>query len=263
MQIGQISELSGYSQRMIRYLEDQGIIIPERSDSNLRKFKDSDLTRILKVKKLKDLGFTYIEIKELIDKDESTLVSKGTDLLKRHHAEAAELFEKIRQLETLCYGSAKTKGMPDRIITVSHPKRVAYKIQKLDQVCESIRKRFPDLKSDLIFWKFRSFVAESESDENIDIYEMFNGSSQIAVLKDKNFFLSYTIAWNEASLPLNSQEIGKFKFNELREFFGNYEIVIEHRITNVDGVMIFHALLPYQAIFIASGQVNLAPEERR
>ena len=51
MHIGQISELSGYSQRMIRYLEEQGIIVPERSDSNLRKFKDSDLTRIIKVKK--------------------------------------------------------------------------------------------------------------------------------------------------------------------------------------------------------------------
>jgi DNA-binding transcriptional MerR regulator len=48
MYIGQISELSGYSQRMIRYLEDQGLLVPERSDSNLRRFSDQNLTRILK-----------------------------------------------------------------------------------------------------------------------------------------------------------------------------------------------------------------------
>ncbi len=59
MLIGQISELSGYSQRMIRYLEDQGLIAPHRSDSNLRRFTDIDLTRVLKIKRLKELGFTY------------------------------------------------------------------------------------------------------------------------------------------------------------------------------------------------------------
>ncbi len=79
MYIGQISELSGYSQRMIRYLEDQGLVVPDRSDSNLRRFSDQDLTRILKIKKLKELGFTYPEIKDLIDKDEHVLAGKSDD----------------------------------------------------------------------------------------------------------------------------------------------------------------------------------------
>lgn len=259
MHIGQISELSGYSQRMIRYLEDQGLIIPERSESNLREFKDRDLTRILKVKRLKELGFTYVEIKELIDKDESVLVDKGSELLKRHHAEAADLIEKIRQLETICYGNIKTKGMPDKIMTLSHTQRVAYRIKKLDAACENLKKNFPELKSEVTFWKFGEFFKRQDvSDhQSIDVIETFRGSSQIAILKGAGFLSSYEGAWAEASLPFNVKSVGQFMSNELGEFFGNYEIIIEHRITDVDGIAVFHALLPYQAIYIASGEALL------
>ena len=259
MQIGQISELSGYSQRMIRYLEDQGLIIPKRLDSNLRQFKDSDLTRILKVKRLKELGFTYAEIKELIDKDESVLAHKGSELLKRHHAEASDLIEKIKQLETICYGFVKTKSIPDKIMTLSHPERVAYRIKKLDLVCENLKKDFSEINSEIIFWKFGEFFNENRTEySSADIIEIFRGSSQMAVLKGADFLSSYEKAWAEVSLAFNGNGVGQFGFNELNEFFGNYEIVIEHKVASKDGTVIFHALLPYQAIFIASGQANLA-----
>jgi DNA-binding transcriptional MerR regulator len=259
MQIGQISELSGYSQRMIRYLEDQGLIIPERSDSNLREFKDVDLTRILKIKRLKELGFTYVEIKELIDKGEDILVGKGTELLKRHHDEATDLLEKIRQLETICYGIVKTSSIPDKIMTLSHPQRVAYRIKKLEKVQEDLKKKFSELISEVTFWKFGEFFKTQNRNINpkINVLEIFRGSSQIVVFSGSEFLPNYEGVWAEVSLPLNLKNIGQFPFAESGEFFGNYEIVIENKITDANGRLVFHAMLPYQAIFIASGEAIL------
>lgn len=56
------------------------------------------------------------------------------------------------------------------------------------------------------------------------------------------------------SLPLHSHSVGSFPFHDLPEFFGNYEIVIEYKILSGEGKILLHCLIPYQAIFIASGE---------
>lgn len=256
MHIGQISELSGYSQRMIRFLEDQGLISPHRLDSNIRKFGDADLTRILKIKRFKELGFTYAEIKDLIDKEESFLANKGAELLQRHHADAHDLLEKIHQLEKICYGQVKTTNFPEKVTSLAHPQRTAYRIKKLDAVVNSLKTAFPDLKSEVTLWKFKEFlnIQEPTSTQEIEVVEIFRGSSQIVILNGTSFLEDYEKAWADKSLPFNSNHIGKFPFNELNEFFGNYEIVIEHKVWTSTNELMFHALLPYQAIFIASGE---------
>ncbi|MBS1970639.1 MAG: MerR family transcriptional regulator [Bdellovibrionales bacterium] len=256
MYIGQISELSGYSQRMIRYLEDQGLVVPDRSDSNLRRFSDQDLTRILKIKKLKELGFTYPEIKDLIDKDEHVLAGKGGELLKRHHAEAQELLEKIQQLEMICYGETKTAVPPEIVHTLVPPTRTAYRIKKLEAVAGQLEALAPELKCEVVLWKFGSFLSmqEFQSGQNVKIVEIFRGSSQIAILVGECRFHLYEKAWTENSLPFNSNPLGTFAAQELELFFGKYEIVIEHKLLAPTGELLFHALLPYQAIYIASGE---------
>lgn len=256
MYIGQISELSGYSQRMIRYLEDQGLVVPHRSDSNLRRFSDQDLTRILKIKRLKELGFTYPEIKNLIDHDESVLADKGSELLKRHHAEAQELFEKIQQLETICYGEPQTKSMPEAARSLLPPTRTAYRIKKLDAVINYLQTHHPEAKSEVVLWKFGEFLRmqEFQSEQNIEVVEIFRGSSQIALLAGTSRFELYEKAWAEKALPFNSNPVGTFPIHELEIFFGKYEIVIEHKLVGPSGEVLFHALLPYQAVFIASGE---------
>jgi len=259
MLIGQLSELSGYSQRMIRYLEDQGLLAPDRSASNLREFDDGDLTRILKIKRFKELGFTYPEIKILIDSDETVLVHKGTELLKRHHADAHELIEKIHRLEIICYGQVKTKSLPDKITSLVPPQRTAYRIKKLDAIYEHLKAHFPELESEITLWKFREFLSmqESESRQIIDVAEIFRGSSQIVILSGATFLQNYEKAWADNSLPFHTNLIGQFPFSEIKEFFGNYEIIIEHKIVSEDGTTNFHAVIPYQAVFIASGEAVL------
>jgi len=256
MFIGQISELSGYSQRMIRYLEDQKLVAPQRSDSNQRKFSDQNLTRILKIKRFKELGFTYPEIKMLIDQGENALVDKGSELLKRHHAEAQELLDKIQQLETLCYGEAKTKALPEKATSFSHPQRTACRIKKLNAVIQYLETHFPDHKSEVVLWKFSEWrnMQTLSAAKNIEIVEIFRGSSQIAILEGSCCLPEYEKAWAHHALPFHPNPVGTFPAAELGEFFGNYEIVIEHKIFAPKGDLLFHTVLPYQALFIASGE---------
>jgi DNA-binding transcriptional MerR regulator len=262
MHIGQISELSGYSQRMIRYLEDQGLIDPERSDSNLRRFADKDLTRILKIKRLKEMGFAYAEIKDLIDKDESILAEKGTEVLKRHHQDAQDLMEKIRQLEVLCFGQIKTKMFPNKITTYAHPMRTAYRIRKLETIWRDIVALYPDYKIDVGLWKFGELqnAEDLNAYQEVEAYETFKASSIMVVLEKKSLLAPFLGAFESNFLHLDAQPIGKFAVSDLNEFFGRSEIIINYVIKDKNDQKILHALIPYQAIFIASGEATIHVE---
>lgn len=173
MYIGQISELSGYSQRMIRYLEDQG--------------------------------------------------------------------EQV---------------LPEKATTLSTPPRTAYRIKKLEAVAHHLSSHNPGYQSDATIWKFIEFLRMEllPTEQNIEIFEIFRGSAQIVVLSGVEKLAVYEKAWQETSLPFYSQPVGRFPASELPEFFGSYEIVLEQKILSAANEVIFHALLPYQAVYIASGE---------
>ncbi|WP_298674353.1 Cu(I)-responsive transcriptional regulator [uncultured Sphingomonas sp.] len=68
MNIGQASEASGVSQRMIRHYEKIGLI-PEapRRDSGYRDYSPADLHRLRFIANARDLGFPIEDIRALLD----------------------------------------------------------------------------------------------------------------------------------------------------------------------------------------------------
>ena len=68
MNIGQASQASGVSQRMIRHYEKIGLI-PEalRRDSGYRDYSPADLHRLRFIANARDLGFPIEEIRVLLD----------------------------------------------------------------------------------------------------------------------------------------------------------------------------------------------------
>ncbi|MEU8661682.1 MerR family transcriptional regulator [Actinoplanes philippinensis] len=67
MQIGEAAERVGLSIRTIRHYEDAGLIVPSaRSDGGFRLYTDPDLDRLRVVKRMKPLGFTLDEMRELL-----------------------------------------------------------------------------------------------------------------------------------------------------------------------------------------------------
>ncbi len=67
MQIGEAADRVGLSIRTIRHYEEAGLIVPSaRSDGGFRLYTDPDLDRLRVVKRMKPLGFTLDEMRDLL-----------------------------------------------------------------------------------------------------------------------------------------------------------------------------------------------------
>ncbi|TDC85411.1 MerR family transcriptional regulator [Micromonospora sp. KC606] len=67
MQIGEAADRVGLSIRTIRHYEDAGLIVPSaRSDGGFRLYTEPDLDRLAVVKRMKPLGFTLDEMRDLL-----------------------------------------------------------------------------------------------------------------------------------------------------------------------------------------------------
>lgn len=68
MQIGEAAERVGLSIRTIRHYEEAGLIVPSaRSEGGFRLYTQPDLDRLAVVKRMKPLGFTLEEMRDLLE----------------------------------------------------------------------------------------------------------------------------------------------------------------------------------------------------
>lgn len=101
MNIGQVAQASGVSQRMVRHYEKIGLIpAPPRRNGTFRDYAPDDLHRLQFIANARDLGFPINEIRELLslwaDRNRSSADVKALAL-----ARAAELHRKAEQLEQM------------------------------------------------------------------------------------------------------------------------------------------------------------------
>lgn len=70
--IRETADLFGVSTRTIRYYEEIGLLVPERTESNQRMYSPAELARLKLIFRGKKYGFSLEEIKEMVllfDKD--------------------------------------------------------------------------------------------------------------------------------------------------------------------------------------------------
>src|SRR3546814_20173717 len=68
MNIGEASKASGVSAKMIRYYEQTGLIpSAQRTSSGYRVYVDADVHRLRFIRRARDLGFSAIEIGNLLN----------------------------------------------------------------------------------------------------------------------------------------------------------------------------------------------------
>jgi Cu(I)-responsive transcriptional regulator len=99
--IGEVSDATGVSQRMIRHYEKIGLIPPlGRRNSGYRIYGDHDIHRLRFIAKARDLGFPVAEIRALLglwqDRNRSSAEVKALAL-----ARAAELGRKAAALKAM------------------------------------------------------------------------------------------------------------------------------------------------------------------
>lgn len=66
IQIGVVSELTGLSERQIRYYEDRKLIFPERSKGGVRKYSFEDIQTIMEIHTKMSDGFHTVELKRML-----------------------------------------------------------------------------------------------------------------------------------------------------------------------------------------------------
>nr|WP_306208056.1 MerR family transcriptional regulator [Actinoplanes sp. RD1] len=114
MQIGEAAERVGLSIRTIRHYEEAGLIVPSaRSGGGFRLYTDADLDRLRVVKRMKPLGFTLAEMRELLDVLGALATAAGEERavlqarLEGFHEAARERVARLRAQLAMAEGFAR------------------------------------------------------------------------------------------------------------------------------------------------------------
>lgn len=81
MRIGQLSELTGTSRRLLRYYEEQGLIVSRRAPNGYREYDEASVDRVVQVRGLLDVGLPTRVIKQILpclDKPRVIQISDAT-----------------------------------------------------------------------------------------------------------------------------------------------------------------------------------------
>lgn len=113
VQIGEAAERVGLSIRTIRHYEEAGLIVPSaRSDGGFRLYTEPDLDRLRVVKRMKPLGFTLDEMRDLLQilDDLTTGAGDRAALLERlagYHDAADARVQTLRDQLAMAEGFAE------------------------------------------------------------------------------------------------------------------------------------------------------------
>src|SRR5436309_10538339 len=93
--IEQVASRTGFTKRTLRYYEEVGLLPPtDRTEGNYRRYTESDIQRLERIKELRDLlGFSLTDIREILEAEDERGQIK---VAYQHETEAAA---KIAQLD--------------------------------------------------------------------------------------------------------------------------------------------------------------------
>ncbi|SAI54424.1 merR family transcriptional regulator [Bordetella ansorpii] len=117
MNIGQASQASGISAKMIRYYESIGLIGPaQRTDSGYRVYSDADLHTLHFVRRARGLGFSVEQMHELLalwrdrsraSADVKRMALEHVQELERKAAELQQMADTLKHLAKHCHGDKR------------------------------------------------------------------------------------------------------------------------------------------------------------
>lgn len=108
MQIGEVAEQTGLSLRSIRHYEEVGLVLPSaRSTGGFRLYIAADVERLEMVKRMKPLGFSLEEMRDLLETlDELSRAEVGGN-------ERRELEHRLRMYKELA--EQRVEALKDRL----------------------------------------------------------------------------------------------------------------------------------------------------
>ena len=117
LQIGEVAERTGVTQRTLRFYEEKGLLKPpSRMDGGFRLYSEDDVKRVKQIRRLQDLlGISLADIKDMVD--------------------AGEILRELKAQYRPEAGIAEKKAQLERAIEVVHAQYAIVK-QKTEQMAE-------------------------------------------------------------------------------------------------------------------------------
>ncbi|WIB01735.1 MerR family transcriptional regulator [Curtobacterium sp. MCBA15_012] len=113
MHIGELAERAGMSLRTIRHYDEVGLLVPSaRTSGGFRVYTAQDLERLLVIRRMKPLGFTLDEMRELL-RVVDALATAGP---AEEHALAARLDEYLADARERHAKLVERAGMAEEFI---------------------------------------------------------------------------------------------------------------------------------------------------
>ncbi|GAK31741.1 glutamine synthetase repressor [Weissella oryzae SG25] len=85
--IGVVRELTGLSDRQIRYYDQQKLITPQRGNGKQRRYSLKDVDRLFEIADYLDLGYSIADIHEMDQKKAATERQNGDAAMRRAFAD--------------------------------------------------------------------------------------------------------------------------------------------------------------------------------
>lgn len=114
MNIGQASNASGISTKMIRYYDEIGLVRPaSRTDSNYREYDQREINELRFIKRARSLGFSMEEITQLLSlwrdrarpsREVKAIADRHTAGLEARIVEMQAMADTLRHLSHCCAG---------------------------------------------------------------------------------------------------------------------------------------------------------------
>lgn len=95
LQIGEVAERTGVTQRTLRFYEEKGLLNPpSRMEGGFRLYSEADVERVVEIRRLqKLLGLSLAEIKEMVEAEEAL------KQIRAEYRRDAEVEEKMDHLQ--------------------------------------------------------------------------------------------------------------------------------------------------------------------
>src|SRR5258708_19030164 len=93
--IEQVAARTGLTKRTLRYYEEVGLLPPaERTEGNYRRYSETDIQRLERIKELRDLlGFSLTDIREILQAEEER------DQIKQAYSQEDDALSKLAHLD--------------------------------------------------------------------------------------------------------------------------------------------------------------------
>lgn len=104
------SDLSGVPQQQLRRMEEGGLLNPERSKGNMRRYSDDDMRHIAEVMELADSGMNSAGIRAVLaSRDELSALREEVETLRRENAALRREVERLRKSDASPQSHGRTK----------------------------------------------------------------------------------------------------------------------------------------------------------